>query len=93
MQVSRTNIAMNKPGLQNRAAYAAKIIKRFKWTEDQKRLLKIQSEKGYWIGNLNEAERIFGLNETANGNKRCILVWGYYSSKPNNKKYQTIHVI
>ncbi len=90
MQITRYQIALNKPGNERRAQYAAKMLKKFKWTPEQRALLQLQAEKGYWIGNRNEAERVFGLRQTPNGNRRCILVYGYYSTKPENKKSQVI---
>lgn len=90
MQITRYQIALNKPGNNRRAEYAARMLKKFKWTEEQIALLQLQAEKGYWIGTYNNAARIFGHKEVVNGDKRCILVWGYYSTQPEKKKSQVI---
>lgn len=93
MQISAQKIATNKPGSDNRKAYAARLLKEFRWTPSQTELLQQMAEKGYFIGVYNESAKVFGFNEVPNGNKRCIMVYGYYRSKPWNKKLQTLHKI
>jgi len=93
MAISPYKITTQKPGAENRKAYAAKMLTDFKWKPEQSELLEKMAENGYWIGTVNDAERVFNLPITEKGNKRCILVYGYYSTKPWNKKLQTIHKI
>lgn len=93
MKISPFKIATNKPGVDNRKAYAARLLNEFRWKPGQKDLLQKMAENGYWIGTLNDAERVFNLPITKDGGKRCVLVYGYYSTKPWNKKLQTIHKI
>ena len=82
---------MQNAGSENRKAYAAKMLKKFKWNESQRKLLEKMAANGYWIGTVNDAEKAFNLRLTENGAKLCILVYGYYSTKPWNKRLQTIH--
>ena len=86
-------ITTQKPGTQNRKKYAAKMLIEFRWTHDQRVLLEKMAENGHWIGTVNEAERVFNLPITKDGDKRCILVYGFYSTKPWNKKLQRVHKI
>ena len=86
-------ITTQKPGTENRKKYAAKMLIEFRWTHDQRALLEKMAENGHWIGTVNDAERVFNLPITKYGEKRCILVYGFYSTKPWNKKRQIIHKI
>lgn len=81
-------IALNKPGVDKRKAYASKLLSSYKWTEKQQEYLLQMEEKGYFIGKYNDAAKAFGLNPVTNGEKRCLMVYGYYSAKPENKKQQ-----
>lgn len=93
MKISPYKITTQKQGLENRKKYAAKMLTEFRWTQPQRELLEKMAANGYWIGTVNDAERVFNFPITENGGKRCILVYGYYSTKPWNKKKQTIHKI
>ena len=86
-------ITTQKPGLNNRKKYAAKMLLEFRWTQDQRALLEKMAENGHWIGTVNDAERAFNLPITKDGDKRSILVYGFYSTKPWNKKLQRVHKI
>lgn len=86
-------IITQKPGTENRKKYAAKMLIKFQWTDEQRALLEKMSKDGHWIGTVYDAKRVFNFPITKYGDKRCVLVYGFYSTKPWSKKRQTIHKI
>lgn len=73
MYLTKFTITNNPLYKKRQKKLAAEMLERFKWSGEQKTVLKNIAEKGYHIGIYNEVVPLFGKIRATDGDRKMIL--------------------
>lgn len=73
MYLTKFNITNYHPYKERQKKMATEMLERFKWSEEQKTVLKNIAAKGYYIGIYNEVVPLFGKIRATDGDRKMIL--------------------